>query len=115
LLCKRVPSSLFIGSAVVALFIKQGESLFWDMDMVDLGEWMDKIAPIPICVYQFLYCLWLIRVTWDTYHDCDHICITPMVDHLLLWWFMRCKLLVVLDVQIDVYGTSFRHAFFWSN
>jgi hypothetical protein len=28
LLCKRVPSSLFIGSAVVALFIKQGESLF---------------------------------------------------------------------------------------
>jgi hypothetical protein len=28
---------------------------------------------------------------------------------------MRCKLLFVLDVLIDVYVTPFLYAFFWSN
>jgi hypothetical protein len=49
----------------------------------------------------------VISVTWPTYHDCDHICITPMVDPLLLRWFMIYKLLVVIDVLIDVYVTLF--------
>jgi hypothetical protein len=34
-----------------------------------------------------------------------HICITPMVDVLLLRGFVRCKQLVVIDVFIDVYVT----------
>jgi hypothetical protein len=38
-----------------------------------------------------------------------------MVDILLLRWFMRCKLLVVLDVFIDVYVTPFIYDLFWSN
>jgi hypothetical protein len=66
------------------------------------------------CINLF-YCASLIRVTWAAYYDCDNICIIPMVDLLLLKWFMRCKLIVVLDVLIDVYVTLFMYALFWSN
>jgi hypothetical protein len=54
-------------------------------------------------LYQSLYCASLIRVTWASYHDYDHNCTTHRVDLLLLRWFIRCKLIVVLDVLIDVY------------
>jgi hypothetical protein len=71
---------------------------------------MESFIPTPWYfvsnLYQSLYCASLIRVTWGTYLDCDHICMTPMVDLLLLRWFMRCKLIVVLDVLMDVIYNS---------
>jgi hypothetical protein len=58
-------------------------------------------------LYQTLSRASMIRVTWATYHDCDHICITPMVDLLLI----RCKDAFVSDVWVDVYVTLFLRAF----
>jgi hypothetical protein len=58
-------------------------------------------------LYQTLSCASFIRVTWAIYHDCDHICITPMVDLMFFRWFMRCKNVYVLDVWVDVYVTLF--------
>jgi hypothetical protein len=58
-------------------------------------------------LYQTLSRASLIRVTWVAYHDCDHICITPMVDLMLVGWFMRWKDIYVLDVWVDVYVTLF--------
>jgi hypothetical protein len=49
----------------------------------------------------------MFRVTWATYHDCDHICIARMVDLLFMRWFMWCKDVFVSDVWVDVYVTPF--------
>jgi hypothetical protein len=46
----------------------------------------------------------------SSYHDCDHFCITPMVDLMFMRWFMRCKDVYVLDVWVDVYVTPFLFA-----
>jgi hypothetical protein len=65
-------------------------------------------------LYQTISRASLIRVTWATYHDCDHICITSMVDLIFLRWFMRCRDVYVLHIWVDVYVTQFLYAC-WSN
>jgi hypothetical protein len=49
----------------------------------------------------------LARVTWATYHDCDHICITRMVDLMFVRWFMKCKDVYVLDIWVYVFVNPF--------
>jgi hypothetical protein len=56
---------------------------------------------------NLLLCVSLIRIIWAIYHDCNHSFYYPMVDLLFLRWFMRCKLLIVIDILVDVHVTHF--------
>jgi hypothetical protein len=61
-------------------------------------------------LYQTFFCASMIRATWASNHDCDHICITPMVDFLFVRWFMRCKDVYILDVWVYACVTPFLYA-----
>jgi hypothetical protein len=59
--------------------------------------WIVEVTCIKLSLvlhwYSHMSCL-----SWAVYHDCDHICITPMVDLLFVRWFMRCKHVYVFYV-----------------
>jgi hypothetical protein len=96
-------------------FIAPHPALAWlqgatDIPMCLWRTTLRKVGPSFVLERGLISCALIFIVTWCAYHDCDHICITPMVDLLFTRWFMRCKDVIVSHVWVDVYVTSLLYA-----